>query len=175
MTNNTITLPSIKQSSEILLGVINDILEVSTLQNGKVKFEYEHVDLHELLANLVNVMQYKINEKDLTFQLVVHDDVPQIIECDKLRLNQILYNLVGNAVKFTDHGFINIEVKVIGKAENGRTRLMFEVEDSGIGIPEDKLEAIFDSFTRVRSKDRLYEGTGLGLSIAKSLVRQQEG
>ena len=166
---------SIKQSSEILLGVINDILEVSTLQNGKVKFEYEHVDLHELLANLVNVMQYKINEKDLTFQLVVHDDVPQIIECDKLRLNQILYNLVGNAVKFTDHGFINIEVKVIDKGENGRTRLLFEVEDSGIGIPEDKLEAIFDSFTRVRSKDRLYEGTGLGLSIAKSLVKQQQG
>ncbi len=166
---------SIKQSSVILLGVINDILEVSTLQNGKVKFDYEHVDMQELLANLVNVMQYKINEKDLTFQLIVHDDVPQVIECDKLRLNQILYNLVGNAVKFTDHGFINIEVKVVEKDQNGRARLLFEVEDSGIGIPEDKLEAIFDSFTRVRSKNRLYEGTGLGLSIAKSLVRQQDG
>lgn len=165
---------SIKQSSEILLGIINDILEISTLQNGKIQFEYKDFDLMKVLSNLVNVMQYKINEKDLSFKLEIDPDVPQVIVGDKLRLNQILYNLVGNAVKFTDSGFVKIRVHNIRQAGEKFT-LKFEVEDSGIGIPQDKLEAVFDSFTRIRSKERLYEGTGLGLSIAKNLVKQQDG
>jgi len=165
---------SIKQSSEILLGIINDILEISTLQNGKIQFEYKDFDLFKVLSNLVNVMQYKINEKDLSFKLEIDPDVPQVIVGDKLRLNQILYNLVGNAVKFTDSGFVKIRVHNIKQKSDSFT-LKFEVEDSGIGIPQDKLEAVFDSFTRIRSKERLYEGTGLGLSIAKNLVKQQDG
>jgi len=165
---------SIKQSSEILLGIINDILEISTLQNGKIQFEYKDFDLRKVLSNLVNVMQYKINEKDLSFQLSVDPEVANVIVGDKLRLNQILYNLVGNAVKFTDKGFVKIRVFKTRSSENKFT-LKFEVEDSGIGIPQDKVEAVFDSFTRIRSKERLYEGTGLGLSIAKNLVQQQGG
>ncbi len=165
---------SIKQSSEILLGIINDILEISTLQNGKIQFEYKDFDLYKVLSNLVNVMQYKINEKDLSFELEIAPEVPQVLVGDKLRLNQILYNLVGNAVKFTDSGFVKIRVLCV--MQNGENyTLRFEVEDSGIGIPSDKLEAVFDSFTRIRSKERLYEGTGLGLSIAKNLVKQQDG
>ncbi len=165
---------SIKQSSEILLGIINDILEISTLQNGKIQFEYKDFNLYEVLSNLVNVMQYKIKEKDLSFKLEIDPDVPKVIIGDKLRLNQILYNLVGNAVKFTDSGFVKIRVHKIEK--NGEAfSLRFEVEDSGIGIPEKKINAVFESFTRIRSKERLYEGTGLGLSIAKNLVVQQDG
>ena len=165
---------SVKQSSEILLGIINDILEISTLQNGKIAFEDKNFDLYQVLANMVNVMQYKINEKDLGFKLNIEPDVPKFIIGDKLRLNQILYNLVGNAVKFTDHGFVKVRVKKLHESlEN--VHLRFEVEDTGIGIPTDKLEAIFETFTRIRQKDRLYEGTGLGLSIAKNLVNQQGG
>ncbi|MEM9822405.1 MAG: ATP-binding protein, partial [Bacteroidota bacterium] len=167
-------ISSIKQSSEILLGVINDILEISTLQNGKIKFEYKNFNLHELLSNLVNMMQYKANEKDLVFELHVDDNVPKIINGDKLRLNQILNNLVGNAVKFTDSGFVKIYVKNVAEHGN-KVQLHFDVVDTGIGIPADKLEAIFETFTRIRQKDRLYEGTGLGLSIAKNLVEQQDG
>lgn len=165
---------SVKQSSEILLGIINDILEISTLQNGKIDFDYKDFDLHELLHNLVNVMQYKKSEKAITFDLQIDPTVPKILNGDKLRLNQILYNLVGNAIKFTDEGVVGIRVEN-QRATDERVRLKFNIQDTGIGIPEDKLEAIFDTFTRIRHKDRIYEGTGLGLSIVKSLVTQQGG
>ena len=165
---------SIKHSSEILLGIVNDILEVATLQNGKIKFENQDFDLHELLANLVNVMVYKINEKDLEFELSVADNIPQFLKGDKIRLNQILYNLVGNAIKFTDQGSILIGVELLNES-TGSIHIKFTVADTGIGMPADKIGAIFDTFTRIRTKDRLFEGTGLGLSIAKNLVEYQGG
>ena len=167
-------ISSIKQSSEILLGIVNDILEISTIQNGKIKFENKDFNLDQLLENLMNVMRYKVKEKALKFELVKTDDVPSYIKGDKLRLNQVLYNLVGNAIKFTDHGQVRIYVETLSESSNS-VMIKFTVEDSGIGIPEDKVEAIFESFTRVRTKERIYEGTGLGLSIAKNLVEQQGG
>jgi len=167
-------ISSIKQSSEILLGVVNDILQISEIQNGKVKFENKNFDLHELLNNLINVMQYKAKEKTLALELVQDDGTPQIIRGDKLRLNQILYNLVGNAVKFTDKG--HVKIYVVNLNQNPYSvQIKFIVEDTGIGIPPNKVEAIFESFTRIRTKDRIYEGTGLGLSIVKNLVEQQGG
>ncbi len=165
---------SIKQSSEILLGIVNDILEIATLQNGKIKFENHDFDLHELLANLVNVMSYKVNEKDLNFELNIDERIPRFLQGDKLRLNQILYNLVGNAIKFTDAGFVRIGVELLNES-SGSVHIKFKVQDTGIGIPEDKVGAIFETFTRIRTKDRLFEGTGLGLSIAKNLVEYQGG
>jgi PAS domain S-box-containing protein len=167
-------ISSIKQSSEILLGIINDILEISTLENGKIQFEYKDFDLFRLLQNLSNVMQYKFKEKDIYFEVDIEEGVCKYLKGDKLRLNQILYNLVGNGVKFTDFGYVKLRVKNLN--ENDSTiHLKFEVEDTGIGIPADKLASIFDTFTRVRTKDRIYEGTGLGLSISKNLVEQQGG
>ena len=165
---------SIKQSSEILLGIVNDILEIATLQNGKIKFENHNFDMHELLANLVNVMVYKLNEKDLAFELSVDKELHQFFKGDKLRLNQILYNLVGNAIKFTDQGKITIAVEKLNESA-GSVHVQFMVQDTGIGIPEDKVGAIFETFTRIRTKDRIFEGTGLGLSIAKNLVEYQGG
>ena len=165
---------SVKQSSEILLGVINDILEVSTLQNGKMAFESKDFDIQELMTNLVNVMQYKKDEKTIEFQLHIAPSVPRHINGDKLRLNQILFNIVGNSVKFTDEGFVKIDVQLMD--EKGEDfKLKFTIVDSGIGIPEDKVETIFETFARIRTKDRIYEGTGLGLSIVRSLVSQQDG
>ena len=170
-------ISTIKQSSELLLGIVNDILEISTLENGKILFEINDFDLHELLDNLVKVMHYKVEEKKLDLKVIIGDNVPRFIRGDKLRLNQVLYNLVGNAVKFTDEGSIEIRINNPYGAggQDDDVFLQFEVQDSGIGIPQDKLHAIFETFTRIRTKDRIYEGTGLGLSIAKNLVEQQGG
>ncbi len=165
---------SIKQSSEILLGVVNDILEVSEIQNGKVVFKNVPFDLHEVLNQLINVMQYKAQEKDLYLEVIIDDSIPQFIVGDKLRLNQVLYNLVGNAIKFTDSGYVKISVKKLFDIADS-VQLKFIVEDTGIGIPNDKLDAVFETFTRIRHKDRLFEGTGLGLSICKNLVESQGG
>ncbi|MEK7256848.1 MAG: ATP-binding protein, partial [Bacteroidota bacterium] len=166
---------SIHQSSEILLGVVNDILEISAIQNGKIAFENQPFDLHELLSNLVNVMQYKAQEKDLYLETILAEDVPRFIRGAKLRLNQVLYNLVGNAIKFTDEGFVKIHVRKLHDILADSVQIQFLVEDTGIGIPEDKIEAVFETFTRIRQKDRLFEGTGLGLSISKNLVELQGG
>ncbi|NNE28977.1 MAG: response regulator [Saprospiraceae bacterium] len=165
---------SIKQSSEILLGIINDILEISTLENGKIIFDDKPFQLNLLLENMINVMQYKATEKQLDFKFEIASNVPNVLIGDKLRLNQVLYNLVGNAVKFTDKGHVIVRVQNRGK-EGEKTRLYFEVEDTGIGIPDDKLDAVFGTFTRIRTKDRIFEGTGLGLAISKNIVDQQNG
>ncbi len=166
---------SIKQSSEVLLGIINDILEVSSLQNGKISFEKESFDLFDLLNNMIEVMQYKMSEKQLDFGLQIDkENIPKILVGDKLRLNQILYNLVGNAIKFTDKGHVKVHLSVKERTDK-KICLFVEVEDTGIGIPADKVNLVFDTFTRIKHKNRLYEGTGLGLSIAKNLVEQQGG
>ncbi len=165
---------NIKNSSEILLGVVNDILEISAIQNGKVVFDNQPFDLAELLKNLINVMQYKAQEKDIYLQVISSPDVPQHICGDKLRLNQVLYNLVGNAIKFTDHGHVKVYIEKLHDIGSS-VQVKFSVEDTGIGISEENIEAIFDTFTRVLRKDRVFEGTGLGLSICKNLVEQQGG
>ena len=167
-------IDSVRQSSEILLGVINDILEISTLQNGKMSFEAKNFDLHEVMFNLVNVMQYKKDEKQLEFQLSIDPSVPVILNGDKLRLNQVLFNIVGNSVKFTDEGVVKINVQAVDN-QSDTLIVRFVVTDTGIGIPKDNVDAIFESFTRVRTKDRIYEGTGLGLAIVKNLVQLQNG
>ncbi len=167
-------IKSMHQSSEILLGIVNDILEISTLKNGKIIFNDNTFSLQDVLDNLVNVMQYKIQEKNLSFELDIDKNLPPFIIGDKLRLNQILLNLVGNAIKFTEEGKIKILVNCIN-TQNNNVTIRFEIADTGIGIPEESLKTIFNSFTRVKNKDKLYEGTGLGLSIAKGYVEQQGG
>jgi PAS domain S-box-containing protein len=165
---------SIKKSSDVLLGIINDILEVSSIQNGRIEFECKTFDLFDLLHNVANVMRYKAAEKDISIELFIEREVPRFIAGDPLRLNQILYNLVGNGIKFTEFGFVNIRVKKLFDILDN-VQLQFTVEDSGIGIPEDMLSTIFESFSRIRYKDRVVEGTGLGLSISKNLIELQGG
>jgi signal transduction histidine kinase/DNA-binding response OmpR family regulator len=167
-------LVSIKHSSEMLLGIVNDILTISSLQNNAMFFESKTFHLHDLLANIMHIVSYKLHEKGLMFELNIDEKVPIEVVGDKLRLNQILLNLIGNAIKFTDRGAISVCVRVSEVLQDALW-LHFEVTDTGIGIPADKLEAIFESFTRVTYKDRLYEGTGLGLSITKNLAEQQGG
>ncbi|MEY3052511.1 MAG: hypothetical protein RLY31_2296 [Bacteroidota bacterium] len=165
---------SIRSSSSILLGVVNDILEISAIQHGKIVFDQAPFELMPLLQELVNVMQYKAQEKDIFLELTVPPDLHGHLHGDKLRLNQILYNLVGNAIKFTDNGRVSISVHLTESTDE-LVRLRFSILDTGIGIQQDQLEAIFETFTRIRHKHRIYEGTGLGLSISKQLIDLQGG
>ena len=167
-------IKSIHQSSEVLLGIVNDILEIATIQNRNLKFDHEDFNLKDLLINVVNVMQYKAKEKDIVLKLDIPTDIPIILKGDKLRINQIFFNLVGNAVKFTDKGHVKIFVEKLGAFDSG-VHLKFMVQDTGIGIPKDKLESVFETFSRVRTADRIFEGTGLGLAIAKNLIDMQGG
>jgi signal transduction histidine kinase/DNA-binding response OmpR family regulator len=165
---------SIQRSSQLLLGIVNDILEISSLQNGKVTYDNKEFDLTRLITDMNDVMQYKLAEKELIFDIKIGENVPKILIGDSLRLNQVLYNLIGNAIKFTDFGKIALRIALV-KKEQDTIIVQFEVEDSGIGIPKDKIDSVFETFSRIRTKDRLYEGTGLGLSIARNIVEQRGG
>lgn len=165
---------SIKHSSEILLGVVNDILAISEIQSSQLKFDYKFFNLYELLHNLMNVIQFKAEEKGLKLTLQMKEGIPKIVHGDKLRLNQILYNLVLNAIKFTEKGAVNILVENQNES-NDFVQLKFTVTDTGIGIPSDKIDAIFETFTLIREQGMEQEGKGLGLPIAKNLVEQQGG
>jgi signal transduction histidine kinase len=164
----------VRQSSQLLLGIINDLLDVSAMQYGDIKIEQGQINLRDLLANLIGAMQFKNKEKQIILHYTCDDRVPLMVVGDALRVNQILYNLTGNAIKFTDQGSVEIALHLVKQA--GETLVLrFDVKDTGWGIPADKLGGVFDTFSRVETKGRLVEGTGLGLSIVKNLVGLMKG
>lgn len=168
-------LASIKESSQHLLGIINDILEISSLKEEKINLAEKEINLPELIRNLVNIINFKIEEKNLTLEVDIAENVDKIILGDSLRLQQILTNLVGNSVKFTEEGFVKISVNKI-REKAGIVYLEFKISDSGIGISQDKIEIIFETFTRVfDTKKNTFGGTGLGLAITKQLVQLHGG
>jgi PAS domain S-box-containing protein len=168
-------LNSIKYSADNLLVIINDILDFSKIEAGKIIFESITFDLHENLEELRKAFTYKTDEKDLELMVNIDAEVPKMIIGDPYRLNQILFNLLGNAIKFTIEGSIIINVKV--KQQVGdRYLLHFAVTDTGIGISNDKINTIFESFTQAYTDtSRKFGGTGLGLAITKNLVELQNG
>jgi len=169
-------LNTVKYSADHLLGIINDILDFSKIESGKLSFEKIQFSLKSLLDNLVKVMRFKAEEKHIAFYLEWDDEIPEVITGDKVKLNQILTNLIGNALKFTEQGFVKIKVSVLEKTVNRNVKLLFEISDSGIGIPADKLDSVFQSFTQsTQFITRKFGGTGLGLTITKRLVELQEG
>ena len=166
---------TIKVSGENLLNLINDILDFSKIEAGKLFIEKEGFILHQVLDSIERVLKGKANEKSLDFSIEVAPDVPNFIIGDSNRLYQVLMNLVGNAIKFTEKGFVKIKVEKSWEKED-MFRLKFFVSDSGIGIPKNKLDYIFESFNQVSSgATRKYGGTGLGLAIVKRLVELQKG
>lgn len=168
-------LASIKESSQHLLGIINDILEISSLKEEKINLAEKEINLPELIRNLVNIINFKIEEKNLTLEVDIAENVDKIILGDSLRLQQILTNLVGNSVKFTEEGFVKIAVNKT-REKAGIVYLEFKISDSGIGISQDKIEIIFETFTRVfDTKKNTFGGTGLGLAITKQLVQLHGG
>jgi two-component system, sensor histidine kinase len=168
-------LENIKISSENLLVIINDILDFSKIEAGKIEFENREFDLHALLNRLHNTLKLGTDKKGLYLNLNIDSNVPVVIKGDEVRLNQILLNLTGNALKFTKIGGITIYVTNIHETETSIT-IQFAIIDTGIGISEEKIKTIFDSFNQAASDTtRKYGGTGLGLSISKQLVELQGG
>ncbi|MCF8364196.1 MAG: response regulator [Bacteroidales bacterium] len=169
-------LNTVKYSADHLLGIINDILDFSKIESGKITFEEIPFSLKNMVDHLVKTMRFKAEEKHLSFYLDWDKNIPDIIIGDKTKLNQILTNLLGNAFKFTDQGFVKINVSCLEKNESKDVKLCFSIRDSGIGIPVDKREEIFKSFTQsTQSISRKFGGTGLGLTITKRLIELQGG
>lgn len=160
-----------------LLTIINDILDLSKIEAGKLEFEYRPVNLYRLFGELHTFFQIKIEEKGLEFRIDIDSALPRSLLLDEVRVRQILLNIVGNAVKFTETGFIRVAVHAeeSERAESD-VRLVFEVEDSGIGIREDQLQKIFEAFHQQSGQSiRRHGGTGLGLNITRRLVEMMGG
>ncbi|MGK5094499.1 PAS domain S-box protein [Deltaproteobacteria bacterium TL4] len=170
-------LQAIRASGKSLLTLINDILDLSKVETGKLELKYLAVDPHAIFLEMKQIFSHKIHEKGLDFQIVISPSVPQSLFLDEIRLRQVLLNLIGNAVKFTEKGSIKLSVHAHYTRENRRKlNLIFSVEDTGIGIPEDQLEIIFDSFQQAKDQDHAqFGGTGLGLAITKRLVEMMHG
>lgn len=159
----------IQDSSENLLKLIDDILDLSKIEAGKIYVEICDCRLDKLLNRVESMIRLEAEEKGLDFQIARSASVPEIIQTDAIRLRQCLVNLAGNAVKFTEKGHVYVNVSL--QREDDRSFVRFDVEDTGIGIPLDRQEAVFDSFVQVDgSTTRRFGGTGLGLSITKRLT-----
>jgi PAS domain S-box-containing protein len=168
-------IDAIKTSGENLLVIINDILDFSKIQSGKLLLEKIEFNLPEVISGLSKIMDEKLKEKKLELITKIDTNVPKLIVGDPIRLNQILLNLVGNAIKFTEVGEIRVEVNLIAE-EVDFWNIQFFVIDTGIGIPAEKQNVIFDGFTQASNETtRKYGGTGLGLTIVKQLVELHGG
>ncbi len=164
-----------RSSSQVLLRVISDILDYSKIEAGYVHLENQSFDLRAILLQLIALFQVGAQQKGLTLQTRIDDRIPSHIIGDSVRLRQVLSNLIGNAVKFTSSGEINIEIDYL-ESDASQIKLKFTVTDSGIGIAEEHLDKIFQRFSQVDdSYKKNYGGTGLGLAISKSLVEMMGG
>ncbi|MGH1335718.1 MAG: PAS domain S-box protein [Aureispira sp.] len=161
---------SIYSSAENLLVIVNDILDVSKIESGTFQLKESIFDLQKRMEESLSILKVSVQKKSLIFNIHIDPKIPRMILGVPDRLSQVLINLVGNAIKFTKKGTIVLSVSLYNN------RLLFKVTDTGIGIPEDKLESIFESFTQAENcTTRAYSGTGLGLSISKKLVHLMGG
>ncbi|MGM0433338.1 MAG: ATP-binding protein [Pseudomonadota bacterium] len=166
-------LESIKAGSRSLLTLINDILDLSRVEAGKMRLEYGPLDLSRLLEDVRHIFTIRAREKGLELVFEMDENMPPVMVLDETRLRQVLFNLVGNAIKFTDHG--EVRVRVAWK-DSEAPELCIEVVDTGIGIPEEQQERIFEAFEQqVGQSSRRYGGTGLGLAISRKLVEMMNG
>lgn len=160
----------IKRNGMQLLNVINDILDLSKIEVGKFETQKTVVTVSDFIEDIKSTMGLEAEKKDLQLRLELEPNIPQKIFTDPLRLRQILMNIVGNAIKFTDRGSVEIKVKTIIDS-NGMTKLAFLVKDTGIGIPADKVKELFAPFAQVdTSSTRRFGGTGLGLALSQRLA-----
>ncbi|MCB9058726.1 MAG: PAS domain S-box protein [Calditrichae bacterium] len=165
----------IKTSGEALLSIINDILDFSKIEAGKVTLEEIDFDLEKLLEDFASIMAFKAQEKGIEFICAIEPKLPVMLQGDPGRIRQILVNLTGNAVKFTEKGEIVIKAALVGQI-NKDVFIKFTISDTGIGIPKDKQARLFEQFTQVdASTTRKYGGTGLGLAISRQLSEAMGG
>ncbi len=176
-------LQTVKDSAFHLLSVINDILDLSKIEAGRLELEPVDFDLHELIDSIAKSMGFQARKKGLGLFRTVDPMAPRYLKGDPNRLRQVILNLVGNAIKFTDHGRVILRVSLVNLAESTAEgehvgcRLRFAVRDTGIGVPPEKKQAIFESFTQAEGSitTRKYGGTGLGLTISRQLVTLMGG
>ncbi len=168
-------LNAIKHSAENLKVIINDILDLAAIESGKLRFEKIPFNLHDLLPSLVGTFAYQAKEKRLRLEYKIQPSLNRLLLGDPVRLNQILINLISNAVKFTHAGQIQVICTAEDRNKTGCV-VRIEVIDTGVGVPSDKLDTIFESFSQAdASVTRKYGGSGLGLTIVKQLVELQRG
>ncbi|NNE93649.1 MAG: response regulator, partial [Verrucomicrobiales bacterium] len=168
----------INNSGEHLLDVINDVLDVSKIEAGKTELNLEQFELGPLLKSVHEMLDMKAESKGIAFEFAQHSAIPNLVETDRSKLRQILINLIGNAIKFTDEGAIGLTVNAeaasaprqVGDQWRRQVRIAFEVRDTGRGISQEELPKLFEKFSQTDTGRRASEGTGLGLSIAKSFV-----
>lgn len=168
----------LKTSGESLLGLINDLLDISKIESQAIELEKTEFNIIKIVDDVVNIMSIRANEKSLNF--TVHQECPgienQIFIGDPKRIRQIILNLSGNAIKFTDEGEVSIKINCKKTADETVQNIIIEVSDTGIGIAQDKLEMIFEKFAQAdTSISRKYGGSGLGLSITKNLIELMGG
>lgn len=168
-------LETMRNSGGILLSLINNVLDLSKLDSKKLHAEEIVFNLHKSVYEVVKIMKIKAKEKNIDLNIVIHNDAPQFIISDSTRFGQIMLNLIGNAIKFTDKGEVNVIVRT-EKRSLDTLYLVVDVQDTGIGIMSNKLDKVFGAFTQAKSETaRIYGGTGLGLSIVKKLIHLLKG
>ncbi|KLU58352.1 hypothetical protein EL84_00910 [Paenibacillus sp. VT-400] len=166
----------IRDSGDALLNILNDILDFSKLESGKMALAYEPFALRKMLEQVAELFKPRADEKHLEIRYRLNPSIPEFMVGDAIRIRQILVNLVGNALKFTDQGSIEVAVDIIKGRKPEDSVLDFAVQDTGIGIPADKLDQLFQSFSQLHPViNRKYGGTGLGLVISKRLVEIMGG
>jgi two-component system CheB/CheR fusion protein len=168
-------ITAIKSSGSALIVLINDILDLAKVDAGKMTFDKKSFNIYESIADIFYLFESKCSEKNLKLEQQYDTRIPEFIVGDCMRLRQIILNLISNAIKFTSKGKIILSVQML-KEDSEKTTIEFTLTDTGIGIPENKLDHIFDNFEQASSEiSRLYGGTGLGLAIVKQLVEHQGG
>ena len=166
---------TLHSSGKNLLYIINDILDFSKIEAGRLELEHINFDLRELIDSIYDLFSGKASEKGLVLTSTIQEKIPRMIHGDPIRLRQILTNLIGNAVKFTDQGSVSLQV-FLEDMKNGDAVLRFDIRDTGIGLTEEQKRGIFDAFTQADSSTtRKYGGTGLGLAISRQLVELMKG
>lgn len=170
-------IQAIASSGRTLLALINDILDLSKIEAGKLELEYDALDIGVVLRDVQHIFSQKAEQKGLDLLLEISPDMPQSLLLDEVRLRQILFNVVGNAIKFTERGHVAVRALVgsVNRMQES-VELLIEVEDTGIGISEDEQQRIFEAFTQHSGQSaKKYGGTGLGLTITKRLVEMMRG
>lgn len=167
-------LQIMKDSSDSLLSIINAVLDLSKMEAGKIDFTPSQFRLEDCISATIRTFKQKAIEKNIELACSISPEIPRYIKGDTGKLRQILINLIGNALKFTHEGEINLEANLKGLSQT-EARIIFSVKDTGIGIPKEKLKAIFEDFSQAHTTEKNYGGTGLGLSISMKLIKFMDG
>ena len=169
-------IESVQTAGKSLLTLINDILDLSKVEAGMLEIQYEATTLPLLMQEIDQIFKGKIQEKNLEFFVEIDPEVPEVLMLDEVRVRQALINLVGNSIKFTETGHIKLSIKQNTIENHSKIDIFITVEDTGIGIPQDQQEAIFESFRQQDGQStRKFGGTGLGLSLTKKLIEMMDG